>query len=188
MSRGYLIEILSIILRLLSIEFLSKQGWERGICKADKSCESLIGLVTVGPRIGVRGFGAYDCSSGIRQRPARRTRSNGTKDTSGFGERWYPIHRRKRRWSWRTASNVRERKVTEVNGSCRIAGLEFEKRRRPRQGGLSRRLYPVYRPARQHEVADQYSASHLSIRSARSHGTACAAHEKNFQATFAVRH
>jgi hypothetical protein len=117
MSRGYLIEILSIILRLLSIEFLSKQGWERGICKADKSCESLIGLVTVGPRIGVRGFGAYDCSSGIRQRPARRTRSNGTKDTSGFGERWYPIHRRKRRWSWRTASNVRENKVSEMNGS-----------------------------------------------------------------------
>src|SRR6516165_3504174 len=83
----------------MSIEFLSKRLRRRGFRETDKGWTSAVGLVPIGPCIGVWSFRAYDCSFRVRRRRAWRTRGYRTKDTRGIGKRRYPIHRGER---WRT--------------------------------------------------------------------------------------
>jgi len=111
-----LIEFLLISFPLLVNRISIKRAERRGVCEADKSWASTFGLVSVGPRDGVRGFRTYDCSTGISGRPARRTRGDSKKDTNRPGERRYPIHRRKRRWTRRSTSKAAKAEAMRASG------------------------------------------------------------------------
>jgi hypothetical protein len=117
-----LIEILSIDSCSWSIEFISKRIGRRGLCEADKSWTSIVGVVPISPRVRVGGFGTYYCSSGISRRPARRTRNDCSEDTSSVGERWYSIYRRKR-WRVRCATSQANQTKTLILTKNRIRAL-----------------------------------------------------------------
>src|ERR1700730_18346262 len=95
----------------MSIEFLSKRRRRRGFRETDKGWTSAAGLVSIGPCIGLCRFRAYDCSLRVRRRRAWGTRGYRTKDTRGIGKRRYPIHRRER---WRTRRSASEADKAEA--------------------------------------------------------------------------
>src|SRR6516165_7271625 len=112
----------------MSIEFLSKRLRRRGFRETDKGWTSAVGLVPIGPCIGVWSFRAYDCSFRVRRRRAWRTRGYRTKDTRGIGKRRYPIYRGE--W-WRTRctpTKVAQAEAVRADGDAweeAAAGVEF---------------------------------------------------------------
>jgi hypothetical protein len=120
-SEFELIEIL-LIRRSLRVNRISIKGLRRrGICKADKGGAGAVGLVSIGPGVGIRCFGAHNSSSGIFRRPAGRTPGDRTKDTSGPGERRHQIHRRERWGRRRAASKAGRRKIRAMKTQPRKA-------------------------------------------------------------------